>query len=329
MKKFIGVFCTLLLILTLIAMAAGFVKIRFHVPKDILKSATPSPTPAPRPTATQAPAPPTEEALKKMEEMDGMLWGFITQNDREGFMVSMARLIKDALKGDTQKFYDDKNSDVFSFDEDQISDEQTAVEIGADQFFDIWRNLYATLKLNQTKAYITYSDQETCDGEVMHYNKSNGENLVIPYHFVNVNGEWFSFFSAGAKREERNMNLNEKYRAARAAGRNAMEIGSRLWTNTTNVIEGRKDYEISYLWENEDGSVDVAITMYNGTNKDTVFSKLNFKLSDRNLGAVVRVNREINIKVQAGTNNLFVIHLTNNKELLKKGRWTSLEAVKY
>lgn len=122
----------------------------------------------------------------------------------------------------------------------------------------------------------------------------------------------------------------DRCEVAYRAGRNIAEfaVANYMWMDESLVYDGCSNNEIKFAWQNEDGSVDVAIWFANGTPNNIMYTKINeLSISSKDYGTVISVkNADINFPLKAMTGALKIYNIPAEQVKTGTKTWGSLSS---
>ena len=304
MKKFLGIFNSILVLATAACIALGVINVSFTTPPwmDTLASSANGVLLPVATTKAEQVRESDEEALRAFNALDDTLWKYVQNDDKAGF----AKLFS-----------------AFPEDQKQNIDEEFAT-------FRKYKSL-----IQKTSPYILASADGVYYCESMHYlvtksgSKTHMDNYTYRYVIKKIDGEWR--FSPVTEEEENAImesylrRMPSGFQQAYEARRNAALFGNYMWMEPELVLEGCTYERIYTAYQNEDGSVDVHVALSNGTDKTVVYSSLTVRIDDAALGQIVNQKTSISIRVLPGNTEYYVVHVNANN-VKKNGVWGSINA---
>ncbi len=111
------------------------------------------------------------------------------------------------------------------------------------------------------------------------------------------------------------------------AGRNASAFGPWcLWLDETDVFVGDFDAEVFFMWQNEDGSVDVGVWYGNGLDGAVSVKQLSLTITDNDLGTVLDSTGSVSEMINTGYGRVVDYHFEASEVLTGTQEWGSMSA---
>lgn len=297
--KFIGIMCTITVIVLSLGWAVGAVTIKIDLShlNDFVKS---SAGPAKKNTGREtAPVTTLDEAECAFANMDRKLWSYIVKKDRDSMGAMFSGL--------------------------KVSDREYMLDL-----FDSFRKDAPSL----TKSYThIIAEADGCYyGEAIHYlatrqgNQSHESDRYYRYAIKKTNGSWkcvsVDADTESALADNLYSRFPEGFQEAYHANRNAFVFGNMYWMDDRGVYENAVASNCIYAWQNKDGSVDVGVSIANGESVIHKVTKCTVTLKDEKLGQVLKMTQSLNLHVLPGTREIYIMHINASK--VRKGTWTTM-----
>jgi hypothetical protein len=255
---------------------------------------------------------PSPEVAEVMEQFDDAVWISLADGDMDTFQGIW--------------------SDLLSEDE-------------AESLYQCMQQNYYKEEADQKVVHAIEGDDETYFGEVIRYGVEDTDldtqliQTCIEYTLKQTNGVWN--ISADVVSDDINQKLvqsvDEDYKNAYVNRRNAVTFGEYLWMDETAVYNGTLDVAPVALWQNSDGSLNLKISVKNGTDETRYLTELLIHLEDSELGTVADLelgdqktketlvlNGEDELAISANTSRCFTVHIEAEDVLTGDETWTGI-----
>lgn len=296
--KFIGVVCTLIVIVLAVGWYLGAVEINIDLSRIKLESSSSETQQVTKSTVKEDNTSTRDEAERAFADIDKKIWSSIQNHDQKTF----------------ESFFEDWDD----------ADKPLALNIYAEFEKD-------APSLTRAYTHILAESNGYYYAEALHYLTSNNgkehheSDRSYTVYIQKTNGKWKLVTpdegTLNALAENIYSLCPEEFQDAVSNDRNCMFFGNFYWMNIRGVYENVVTSNVAYAWQNKDGSVDVAVSIANGENTIHKITKLIVTLKDEKLGQILKANESINLQILPGTREIYTIHVKPGK--VRKGTWTA------
>ena len=113
---------------------------------------------------------------------------------------------------------------------------------------------------------------------------------------------------------------------ASASGRNAKNISDEMmYLDSRAVFQGSNNSAVRFVWQEEDGSVTVALWLANGTEENIYYDTYTLSIADETLGTVVDIQKApLEVPVRSGTSVLQFVNIPADQVRTGTAGWNTL-----
>lgn len=113
---------------------------------------------------------------------------------------------------------------------------------------------------------------------------------------------------------------------ASADGRNGTVFNDNMmYLDRGAVYQGHSNGAVRFAWQEEDGSVTVALWLANGTEENIYYKTYTLSITDENLGEVVNIQKaSLGVSVRAGTSVLQLVNIPADQVQTGTAAWGAL-----
>lgn len=312
--KFIGVVCTLTVIVFAVGWYLGAVEISIDLSRIQLESSN---------TKTQqAKVLTVKEKANKAEEEKATIVkedNTSTREEAERAFADLDKRIWTSVKNRDQKTFES----IF----ENLDDADKQIMLGA---YPDWEK--EAPSLTKTYTHIMAEANGYYLAEAIHYLTSNNgkehheSDRTYTIYIQKTNGKWILVSPDDDTRTVLTKKVHslcpEEFQDAVNNNRNCMFFGNFYWLDSRGVFENVVTSNAIYAWQNKDGSVDVAVSIANGENTIHKVTKCTVTLKDEKLGQILKVTESISLQVLPGTREIYTFHVKPGK--IRKGTWTTM-----
>lgn len=313
-RKFIGIVCTLTVIVFAVGWYLGAVEINIDLSRIKLESSNTKTQQAKMLTVKEKANKAEEEKATTVKEDNTS-----TRDEAERAFADLDKRIWTSLKNRDQKTFE-------SFFED-LDDAEKQIMLRTYTDFE-----KEAPSLTRTYTHIIAEANGYYFAEAIHYlttvngNKNNESDRSYTIFIKKINGKW----KIVTPDEDSHNTLINNFTSTCPEGlqdavnnnRNCMFFGNFYWMNSRGVYENTVTSNIAYAWQNKDGSVDVAVSIANGQNTIHYIKKCTVAIKDEKLGQIFKVTESLNLQVLPGTREIYTFHVKPGK--VRKGTWTNM-----
>lgn len=312
-SKFIGIVCTLIVIVFSVGWYLGAVEINIDLSHINLESSEHKAQQAKIRSVKEKTNNTVDKATSIKEDNTSTL------EEAERAFADLDKKIWSCIKNRDQKAFESIFEDFDDANKQLVLDLYTDFEKDAPS-------------LTKTYTHIVAEANGYYFAEAIHYlttvngNKQDESDRSYTFYIKKTNNKWKPIIPD----EDTSTTLINNFYSTCPEGlqdafnnnRNNMFFGNFYWLNSRGVYENVMTSNVVYAWQNKDGSVDVAVSIANGQNIIHKVTKCTVTLKDEKLGQILKVTEPINLQVLPGTREIYTFHVKPGK--VRKGSWTTM-----